>query len=242
MKTRAQHLHRLNHSNFTRSLIFGFLFISIIFTSAQVWGAEVTQTSIKITWTSTGDNGTEGCASQYDIRYSTMPINSLNWGTSMQAAGEPYPQAAGIEESFTIENLSPDTRYYIAVKVADEVPNWSGMSNVVTAKTLSLSLDVDEDSDELPTDYELGQNYPNPFNPTTRIDYSLPTAEHVTIAVFNILGQHTKTLVDEYQSAGHYSVVWNGTDRNGQKAASGIYLYRISTGGFQAFKKMVFLQ
>jgi hypothetical protein len=242
MQTWAHHWHRHNYLKPKPFLILIFLPIFIMVAAGSTQAVDVTQTSITITWTSTGDNGTEGCAAQYDIRYSTMPINSLNWNNAMQAVGEPYPQPAGSQESFTLENLIPDTRYYIAVKVADEVPNWSGMSNVVDAKTLSLSLDIGEETDELPSQFELGQNYPNPFNPATRIDYSLPTAERVTIAVFNILGQHIKTIVDEFMSAGQYTVMWDGSDESGLKSASGVYLYRIRAGNYSAVKKMVLVQ
>ena len=56
------------------------------------------------------------------------------------------------------------------------------------------------------TSFELSQNYPNPFNPVTRINYLIPNFSHVTIKVYNILGQEISTLVNEVKNAGHYSV------------------------------------
>ena len=173
------------------------------------FAADVTPSSITVYWTSPGDNGNEGVASMYDIRYSTSSINAGNWGSILQAEGEPTPHMAGTTETYTIGDLIPDTWYYIAIMTADEVPNWSDLSNVIAVKTQSLSLDVDEDKDYLPDDFHLAQNYPNPFNPSTRIEYSIPITAHVTISIYNILGQHTATIVDEIKPAGNYSVAWD---------------------------------
>jgi hypothetical protein len=72
-------------------------------------------------------------------------------------------------------------------------------------------------------------NYPNPFNPTTKIHYSLADGEWVTLKVFDVLGGEVATLVDEYRPAGYYSATWNGHTETGASAASGVYLYRMST-------------
>jgi len=94
------------------------------------------QTAITIEWTATGDDGSTGTASLYDIRYSTSLITDLNWDAATQATGEQAPSAAGVGEVFTISGLTEGTTYYFAIKVADEVPNWSGLSNVLSASTL----------------------------------------------------------------------------------------------------------
>ena len=94
-----------------------------------------TSSSISISWTAPGDDGSSGTASEYDIRYSTSPITEINWNLATQATGENAPQAAGSEELFTIEGLAISTTYYIAIKTADEVPNWSGLSNSLSAST-----------------------------------------------------------------------------------------------------------
>jgi hypothetical protein len=71
-------------------------------------------------------------------------------------------------------------------------------------------------------------NYPDPFNPSTTIRYSLGEEGHVTLTVYNMLGQAVKTLVDQFESAGSREVIWDGSNDLGQKVASGMYLYRIS--------------
>jgi hypothetical protein len=94
----------------------------------------------------------------------------------------------------------------------------------------------------IPTRFALFQNSPNPFNPTTRILYDLPTAGNVRVSVFNVIGQRVIDLVNEYQEAGSYNVVWSGTDDNGNSVASGMYFYRIKTDQFSDTKKMVLLK
>ena len=82
--------------------------------------------------------------------------------------------------------------------------------------------------------YALFQNYPNPFNPATTIRYTLGAGSHVTLAVFNVLGQRVATLVDAWQPAGTHDVVFSGA-----RLASGIYLYRIQAGAFSATRPLV---
>lgn len=93
----------------------------------------------------------------------------------------------------------------------------------------------------LPSAYRLYQNYPNPFNPGTVIVYDLPRTEHVTLKVYNVLGQLVATLVDEVQSAGDAKsrppVVFDGTN-----LSSGVYFYRLTTAGFVTTKKMLLLR
>jgi len=94
----------------------------------------------------------------------------------------------------------------------------------------------------IPRQFQLYGNYPNPFNPATIIGYDLPVSAPVKVDVFNILGQHVRTLVDETQSAGHYEVVWDSRDSQGRIVTSGVYIYRITTGDFTNSKKMVLLK
>jgi len=97
-------------------------------------------------------------------------------------------------------------------------------------------------SASLPKAYELFQNSPNPFNPETQIKYDLPTAGHVQLTVFNVLGQKVKVLVNEVQETGHRSATWDGKDDMGKDVASGIYFYRLQTENFEKTKKMVLLK
>ena len=89
----------------------------------------------------------------------------------------------------------------------------------------------------IPDAFSLHQNFPNPFNPVTEIGFSLPTAAHVNLTVYNILGQQVSTLADRYFEAGNHIVVWDASS-----SPSGIYLYRIDAGQFNASRKMILLK
>lgn len=89
----------------------------------------------------------------------------------------------------------------------------------------------------VPSQFELSQNYPNPFNPTTNIKFSLPKATNVQIVIFNSVGQEVKSLVNEYKTAGSYTVDFNASD-----LASGTYFYKIITSDFTETKKMTLVK
>lgn len=105
------------------------------------------------------------------------------------------------------------------------------------------AVDVSEGSQEnLPKVYYLSNNYPNPFNPATTIDYRLPERGHVSIEVYNVLGQKIATLVDQEQPAGEHTTFWNGKTSYGQTVATGLYLYRLQAGDHVETKKMLLLK
>ncbi|MCJ7578359.1 MAG: S8 family serine peptidase [candidate division Zixibacteria bacterium] len=93
-----------------------------------------------------------------------------------------------------------------------------------------------------PTQFSLFQNYPNPFNPETDISYTLPQDCHVQLTIYNMLGQQVKVLVDEQQIAGFKTVHWDGRDESGNELASGIYFYRLQTGGYSEVRKMILVK
>ena len=95
---------------------------------------------------------------------------------------------------------------------------------------------VDEDG-SIPTTYSLSQNYPNPFNPSTVIRYGLPRQTHVTIEVFDIVGQRIAVLVNGVQEAGYRQVQF-------ERAAlpSGLYFYRLTSADFVETRKLMLLK
>ncbi len=90
-----------------------------------------------------------------------------------------------------------------------------------------------------PEKYSLSHNYPNPFNSITSFKYEIPTATHVTIAVYNVLGRKVKTLVDERKEPGFYTIYWDGIDDQGKNVVSGVYFYHMSTRKFNMTHKMI---
>ena len=99
-----------------------------------------------------------------------------------------------------------------------------------------------DDKPEKPAAFRLEQNFPNPFNPTTTIRYALSQGAHVTLRIYNGLGQLVATLVDEFQAAGHKANVWNGTNDSGLRVASGMYMYRMTAGSLTDTKRMLLLK
>ncbi len=119
--------------------------------------------------------------------------------------------------------------------------NSSGTLPKIMAPILAVDIEEDveeEDLTSIPTEFELSQNYPNPFNPSTTIQFSVPEASEVSLKIYNLNGQLVQTLLSGTIAAGRHSVVWNGKDLRGSSVASGIYLYRITAGGFSQVKKM----
>jgi hypothetical protein len=92
-----------------------------------------------------------------------------------------------------------------------------------------------------PQKFELSQNYPNPFNPSTMISYQLAVNSHVTLKVYNVLGQEVATLVNGRQEAGSYTVPFN-TNKGTRSLSSGVYIYRLQAGSFVSVKKLVLLK
>ena len=88
-----------------------------------------------------------------------------------------------------------------------------------------------------PVRFELSQNYPNPFNPSTSIRFGLPSRSHVTLTVFNTLGQQVATLVQGEQEAGFHEAVFDASG-----LASGVYIYRLTAGDFVLSKKLVLVR
>ncbi|MDI6804793.1 MAG: T9SS type A sorting domain-containing protein [Bacteroidota bacterium] len=152
---------------------------------------------------------------------SKVPWSSFNMGfaeskisnTNIKSvAGQNFVGTSGYGNSFIESGLLADTLFRdIFVGIKDQIP--------------------------LPSVFELYQNYPNPFNPTTTIKYDLPTSQHVTIRVYNLLGQEVMTLVDEFQQPGYKSMLLDLSN-----LASSVYFYRINTGDFVAVKKFVMLK
>ncbi len=124
---------------------------------------------------------------------------------------------------------------------------WFQVNSVVTS--------VENEPDNLPTEFRLYQNYPNPFNPTTTIKYAIahpliPSREGkersdrgvlVTLKVYNILGKEVATLVNKKQSPGIYKVAFDAKSAAGG-LPSGVYIYKIQAGSFTQSRKLLLMK
>ncbi len=124
-----------------------------------------------------------------------------------------------------------DFRYYCVIHGS---PGGVGMSAIVHVSGISTGI---TDRDEAPAKFTVEQNYPNPFNPSTVIRFDVPQTEHVTVKVYDILGQDVATLMNGEASAGHHEIEFNAVD-----LPSGIYLYRVEAGNKSELRKMILLK
>jgi PKD repeat protein len=147
----------------------------------------------------------------------TTTVTSYAFGTRTGSVGVGYNAS------------NSDFDNYCVTSVVSAANDWEEMGDGVAEQTL-------------PEGFALDQNYPNPFNPTTLIGYNLPSASHVTVEIFNVLGQRVKQLVNEPQGAGRHEVEWNSTDQSGNPVASGVYFYRLTTSEQTLSKKMLLLK
>ena len=116
--------------------------------------------------------------------------------------------------------------------MADEGSLLIADAGALVSIRLTMSKEV-----ELPTEFSLEQNYPNPFNPSTVIRYGLPTAQYVSLKVYDVLGQEAATLIEGMQEAGFKSVGWNAG-----ALTSGLYYYRLHAGDFLQTRKLLLIK
>jgi hypothetical protein len=134
------------------------------------------------------------------------------------------------DTTYRPHGLQPKQTYYWRVK-AYNAGGWGPFSILRNFTCGPTSVAEDR---AMPTTYALHQNYPNPFNPSTQIEFALPKQDHVRLEVFNLLGERVAILVDDMETAGYHSVRFDAS-----KLASGIYLYRLTSGESTFTKKMV---
>lgn len=109
--------------------------------------AEASNTEITLTWTATGDDGNEGVAQEYFVRWNLDPINASNWDESYVLADPPTPSVAGSIEHMILTNLDAGVQYYFAIEVIDDSDNHSDLSNVAVAEILLDEIAPDPVSD-----------------------------------------------------------------------------------------------
>jgi len=139
----------------------------------------------------------------------------------------------------SLANLRPGDLYPGAATLVDSygnaitLPDYYGSALFYYSRLIT---DVKRSSD-IATTYNLSQNYPNPFNPTTTIQYALPHHSHVTLTVYNTLGQIVAVLVNSEMEAGNQTIRFNGSH-----LASGVYFYRLQAGSFVDTKKLLLIR
>ena len=105
----------------------------------------------------------------------------------------------------------------------------SDSSGLIGAYELPCSALIVDQTQIEPNGFAILSNYPNPFNPTTNIVYTLTDHGEYTLKIYDINGKLIRDLISGFGVPGHYKVIWDSSDDNGQKMASGIYFYHLST-------------
>ena len=136
-------------------------------------------------------------------------------------------------------------RELMAARLGDAIYVFGGRNdhNEVVKSVEKLTLPAETGVEEkVVNSFLLKQNYPNPFNPSTTIVFELPVLEYARLDVFSANGVHVKTLINEDLFPGEHSVIWDGTDANGNFASSGVYLYKLTTESSVETHKMLLVK
>jgi photosystem II stability/assembly factor-like uncharacterized protein len=133
---------------------------------------------------------------------------------------------------------TPDSTKLYDIQFTDSLTGYAVGEEGVIAKYKYQSPDfVSDEFSPMVSNFILHQNFPNPFNPITTISYNLSEPGQVSLNVYNVLGTHIVTLLQEYTSSGNHSVVWNAKDE-----PSGVYYYQLNVNGKLATRKMLLLK
>ncbi len=163
---------------------------------------------------------------------------------------------------YSYANFSTPSTFSSPVSISEHPPGWSargyfptmvelyptsdvgviwvgldGANKKVYWDRYSAVVSVNPKGEFVPQIYSLGQNYPNPFNPSTKIEFTLPKDEFVTIKVYDLLGKEVSVLVSKDMKKGIYEI-----DFNGIRLSSGLYFYKMTAGSFTDVKKMILIK
>ena len=198
----------------------------------------------------------------FSLQYDPVKYEFVN---AKEPDGNLLQSGSGQETLFLSSNRVPGQVVIGAVKIDGRSASGNGRLVELVFRTTGIPLSSDfqvsesvlvgqdgavdllkrveiSDLKPLPDQYGLNQNMPNPFNPSTAIGYQLPEAGLVRLAIYNLLGQEVRVLVNERKEAGSFTATWDGTDARGRHAASGVYLYRIKAGDFTSSRRMLLLK
>jgi hypothetical protein len=169
-------------------------------------------------------------AQSYQLQFSTTSSFGITIIDTIVAA----------DTTFTISGLEGEKIYFWRVRASNSLgfsrwsQTWKFRTQIATSVTAELNT---------PKDFQLFQNYPNPFNPSTIIRFSIPVSSTVDLFIFDILGRRIRSLVNASSySAGTHSVMWNGTDDDGEYMSNGVYIYRLHTNEYTRSKRMILLR
>lgn len=127
---------------------------------------------------------------------------------------------------------------FLLNNVADDMTDdgWA-LFDAAVLWAMGVSTSVQDQSQNVPSDFVLYDNYPNPFNPVTHVSFSLPVQTRAQLSIWNMLGEKVATIVDEVKPAGKYTILFNASE-----FSSGVFFYKLEAGPYSITKKMLFLK
>ncbi|MBZ0204175.1 MAG: T9SS type A sorting domain-containing protein [Ignavibacteria bacterium] len=165
--------------------------------------------------------------------YMRLPINPdssvFAWATSTANYGSPFHWRDPAMIFDTAVNWTPGNQVVVGGGEHDLLFMLAGYADSV--------IGIQQIGSQIPSEYSLNQNYPNPFNPSTVIKFNMPKGEFVSLKIYNILGEETASLVNEFLDPGSYQFLWNASE-----LSSGVYFYTLKTEQFASTKKMLLIK
>ncbi|MEN8192210.1 MAG: T9SS type A sorting domain-containing protein [Bacteroidota bacterium] len=186
----------------------------------------------------------ETAANIYNVFYKTSPDGGVTWNDPVQLSTSSYVDGGGTSTyRATIGHKvrqAIDGRFdggadvvWVEASEASSMGYYIMYGNIPYVGTVT---DV-KNTNEIPAKFELGQNYPNPFNPSTTFNFSIPSREYVTLAIYNSLGEKVSDVVRKDMQAGTYEFNWNASN-----LTSGVYFARLTAGVNVQVRKVMLLK
>jgi hypothetical protein len=168
--------------------------------------------------------------------------NPLNDGELISSIEVELRENTEIIVLMALELTKVDTLYAF-VDPYDEYEEYEEDNNIYLVDLLTTGIANTHGTDNgKPKVFSFSQNYPNPFNSSTNICYGLPENIHVSLKIYNTLGQEIITLVDSNQEAGFYNIIWNGKDVTGKDLSSNVYFVQLKSGDYTATRKILMMK
>jgi hypothetical protein len=147
-----------------------------------------------------------------------------------------FKSPTGVNNSwFSMGGTVNNAQNYVEVSGLNDFSYW-------TLAGINSPLPVEEENQVNPGEFNLSQNYPNPFNPSTTIYYSIAKRDHVSLKVFDVIGNEIVTLVNEIKEPGIYSAAFNNATNTIRHLTSGIYFYQLRAGDLVQTRKMLLIK
>ncbi|MDR3666286.1 MAG: T9SS type A sorting domain-containing protein, partial [Ignavibacteriaceae bacterium] len=184
--------------------------------------SQIVQTSVLLNWTTTTELNNYG----FEIQRSTE-IDS--WRTIGFVSGHGTSQ---IKNNYSFKDINVISVKGINISYRLKQNDFNGNSTYSNVITVSKN--------SIPNGFALQQNYPNPFNGGSIINFSIPEQANVSLILYDITGREIKVLLSGFLSAGQHQVSISNKDFD--ELSSGVYLYKLTSAGYSAVKKMIVLK